>query len=569
MIKMSEYDPVQDAEMLIGKFISMEIDEEEGARLLTFLKENPGWDQKLYEQKYLADLLAERARGATRETSGDEEVKSELLDVLHRHYEKVSDFSKNSRGRQRILTILFVCSAAVLVLVVTALVHTCFSIPKSQGWEFSHPMRVTVLSPLTETSQSVAVLSHSVDVKWSESMESAPQVGAAMLTGVYDFQSGIVMIRFYCGATLVAEGPCRMEIVSSEHVACFQGRFSVETTDSINPFHLSSSDFSSIRGKRFLLDLSRNEPELHSLTEATESMRADSTQSLVLHTGKGIRIEKTGRETLIPADGTEYMSSDRVLTLAESVATQNLEQWRESRKEWLCDPSLCLFFDFQSETDIRKTGRLTNLAASRRDVPTLATLVGGRLGDGRWPGRNSLEFRTVSDRLLVSVPEQLSDVTLSVSLRADEIERNLNSIFMTEAFGKGALHWQILNNIDNGERGAVRLGLYEGRPGKFQADNFDSPVVFNSETLGTWVRLALVVDAERRRVSHYLNGKLLVRHDVPFEMYFDLNKAEMGNWSSNTPVNPIRNFVGGFEEFMLFSRALSDEEIESLHLATP
>ncbi|HBT78596.1 MAG TPA: hypothetical protein DEB39_17120 [Planctomycetaceae bacterium] len=564
MIKMSEFDPVQDAEMLIGKFISREIDEEEGMRLLTFLKDNPGWDQKLYEQKYLADLLAETSRGPTQELSEVDEVKSELLDELYRHYEKVSDFSHNSKGRWRTLTILLACSAGILVLVITALVHAFFFIPK-----FSHPTQVTVLAPFTETSQAVAVLSYSVDVKWSESMESAPQVGAAMLTGTYDFQSGVVMTKFYCGATLIAQGPCRMEIVSGEHVSCFQGRFSVETTDSTNPFHLSSRDFSSIKGKKFLLDLSRNEPELHSLSEATESIRTDSTQSIKLHAGKGIRIEKTGRETSISADGTGYLSSDRVVALAESVAARNLERWKKSREEWLRDPSLCLFFDFQSETDIRKTGRVTNLAASHTGAPGSATLVGGRLGDGRWPGKNSLEFRTVSDRLLVSIPERLTDITLSVSLRADEIERNLNSIFMTEAFGKGALHWQILNNIDNGERGAVRLGLCEGRPGKFQADNFDAPVVFNAETLGTWVRLAMVLDTERRTVSHYLDGKLLVRYDVPFEMHIDLNKAEMGNWSSDTPVNPIRNFVGCFEEFMLFSRALSDDEVGLLHLAIP
>lgn len=563
MIKMSEFDPVQDAEMLIGKFIANEISVEEGERLLAFLQANPAWNQKLYEQKRIADFLMDAPKVATNNTEQDPELKSELLDALYQHYEKVTDFSQIHRGRRRFLTILYVVSALAFVLVVTVLVHAYFSVP-----DFSHPTRVIAVSPFTETSQAVAILSHAIDVKWSKTMKTMPQKGAALIPGDYEFDDGVVMIQFYNGSAVIAQGPCRMQILSATQVACLQGRFSVESRVQAELFFIRSPAFSMITGTQYLLDLSENHDDLYNISGTLAYEKAGFEKRFALEAGEGIRADMFGKTSSLPAQNGRFLSLAAVIELSENNASLNLTQWEESRKRWLEDSSLRLFYDFQSESTIRKSRQLVNRAGGEDDS-IQSTLIGGRLGDGRWPGKNSLEFRTVSDRLLVSIPEELTSVTLSVSVRADEIERNLNSIFMTEKFGKGALHWQILNKTDGGERGAVRIGLFEGRPGNYTADNFDSPVVFTEETLGVWVRLAVVLDAENRTVSHYLDGKRLVRHPVPFEMKFDLRKAEIGNWNSDTPKNPIRNFVGGFEELMLFSRALTDEEIHLLHSARP
>jgi hypothetical protein len=85
------------------------------------------------------------------------------------------------------------------------------------------------------------------------------------------------------------------------------------------------------------------------------------------------------------------------------------------------------------------------------------------------------------------------------------------------------------------------------------------------------VHLAAVIDGDSTRVIHYLNGLPVGENTLRIGPPFHVGVAELGNWNARGfPKNDpfmIRNFSGAMDDFCLFSRALSDDEIQRLYSA--
>jgi hypothetical protein len=98
---------------------------------------------------------------------------------------------------------------------------------------------------------------------------------------------------------------------------------------------------------------------------------------------------------------------------------------------------------------------------------------------------------------------------------------------------------------------------------------FASPAVVGFNQFSQWLHLAAVVDGERRRVVHYVNGKAVSRHALTHPPPYRVGAAELGNWNPgeipNKPPFLIRHFSGAMDEFTLFDRALSDADIQALY----
>jgi hypothetical protein len=82
--------------------------------------------------------------------------------------------------------------------------------------------------------------------------------------------------------------------------------------------------------------------------------------------------------------------------------------------------------------------------------------------------------------------------------------------------------------------------------------------------LGQWIHLAVVYDRQAGQVTHYVDGQPASRSPVLFDVPLRIGTAEIGNWNfaSFRVSQPIRSFSGCMDEFLMFSRALSDREIE-------
>jgi hypothetical protein len=178
---------------------------------------------------------------------------------------------------------------------------------------------------------------------------------------------------------------------------------------------------------------------------------------------------------------------------------------------------------------------------------------------GRWPGRQGLEFKRVSDRVRVTVPGEYESITMAAWVRVDALSNRFNSLFMTDGWEEGAPHWHIGNN------GKIELGVQGGKAkGNY---HYLTPEVFTPDRVGDWVHLAVVYDGAEGLITHYMDGRLVTEEVAKFETKLRFGDAELGNWNTGKRTNersPVRYFNGCIDEFLLFSRPLGAVEVEKL-----
>src|SRR5262249_61486099 len=85
--------------------------------------------------------------------------------------------------------------------------------------------------------------------------------------------------------------------------------------------------------------------------------------------------------------------------------------------------------------------------------PCDGAIVGCPWVGGRWPGRQALEFKRVSDRVRLHVPGEFESITLAAWVRVDGLPNINNSLLMADGWPPGSLHWQI------GANGTLILGV--------------------------------------------------------------------------------------------------------------
>jgi hypothetical protein len=219
---------------------------------------------------------------------------------------------------------------------------------------------------------------------------------------------------------------------------------------------------------------------------------------------------------------------------------------------------LLVHFDFE-QTDLADW-RLPN-ASQRKDTAPDATIVGCQWTEGRWPDKHALEFRGVSDRVRLSVPGEYEALTLAAWVRVQGLDRQINSLFMSDGFEAGTVHWSIRQD------GVLALTAIGSEPGRFQICH--SPPVLTLDQFGLWVHLAVMIDGGAKQVVHYLNGVPVSEESLNIKPPFRVGVAELGNWNAQGfPKNDpfmIRNFGGAMDEFCLFGRALNADEIRTLY----
>lgn len=234
------------------------------------------------------------------------------------------------------------------------------------------------------------------------------------------------------------------------------------------------------------------------------------------------------------------------------------EQWQFANARLHQDPSLLVHLEFQDLDTADWT--LRNSAVSNRSVPG-ATVVGGQRTEGRWREKQALEFQSVNDRVRLAVPGEFDTLTLSTWVSVKGLDRQLNSLFMSDGFEPGTIHWLIRQD------GVLGLTVFGPAPGKFQI--LASPPIIAHDHFGKWMHLAVVLDGESRRVTHYVNGVPVIEKSLQIHPPFRIGVAELGNWNtSGFPSHDaalLRNFSGAMDEFSLFSRALGGDEVHALY----
>jgi len=313
-------------------------------------------------------------------------------------------------------------------------------------------------------------------------------------------------------------------------------------------------------GTAFGLDVKTGATELHVFKGSVEFLPATPAARQTLREGAGAVVEGSRPPRLIAADSAAFASLLQLRDRSVAADSSRYDQWRAASLRLNQDPSLLVHFDFEHAAP--SDWQLHNASSQRPAVPD-GTIVGCQWVEGRWPAKPALEFRGVSDRVRLNVPGQFEALTLTAWVRVQGLDRQFNSLFMCDGFDAGTLHWLIR---DDGVLGVTVIGA---GPGNYQI--VTSRPVFSLDQFGMWLHLAVVLDGNAKRVSHYINGQVVSENALKFHPPFRIGTAELGNWNGRGfPANDpfmIRNFSGAMDEFCLFSRALPAAEIHALFLS--
>src|SRR5262249_32217309 len=115
------------------------------------------------------------------------------------------------------------------------------------------------------------------------------------------------------------------------------------------------------------------------------------------------------------------------------------------------------------------------------------------------------------------------------------------------------IHWQF------GAGGEIVLSSYH-------TCRAQSPPALGPGDLGRWVHLAITCDDRAKVMIHYVDGKPIGRHEFAVRHPLCIGAAQIGNWAPvQTPGIPIRSLHGRIDEFGIFGRALSGEEIRTMY----
>ena len=407
------------------------------------------------------------------------------------------------------------------------------------------------------TSHAVAMLNREVNARWNPA-DHVPSPGAPLEPGRLRLESGLAQIVFYNGARVVIEGPAEFRLVSSTEAVCVAGKLTAEVPPQARGFRVISPRFDvTDLGTSFGLNMKGARAELH-VFEGRVEFRADlgaTNQSLLA--GHGAVAEGGSTARLVVADRTAFASLFELQ--AKSVAADALryDRWREANQRLRLDSSLWVHFDF--EHGAPSDWRLPNTGARSATMPD-ATIIGCQWQEGRWASKPALDFRGVSDRIRLSVPGTCESMTLAAWVRVQGLDRPINSLFMSDGFDAGTVHWVIRSD------GVLGLTVI-GAKGEHQI--LTSPPVLTVDQFGVWTHLAVVLNGPGKQVVHYVNGQPVSRHPVRLGPPYRIGNAELGNWNAvGFPGNDpflIRNFAGVLDEFCLFGRALGDAEVRTLY----
>jgi hypothetical protein len=413
------------------------------------------------------------------------------------------------------------------------------------------------------TSQGVALITRLVNVDWSDG-QTPLEVGDALSPGRLAIQSGYAQIEFFCGATVILEGPAELALESATLTRVHSGRLRAQVPPAARGFSIEVGDMKVVDlGTEFGLSVSPEGTDVQVFDGEVE-LHQPSKEKRRLTAGQAMARNAEGSYEKTEVTPERFVDIAGLESRAEDQQHARFERWEKWSQQLRRDPRLIAYYAFdRDESWERKLNSSLEPTNSELD----GAVVGARRVRGRWQSKGGLDFKRPGDRVRVQIPGEYSSLTFACWVKIDSLDRWYNSLFLTDNYNKGEPHWQIL---DSGQLFFSVRVKGDGDKGPEHREVL-SPAFWTPSLSGKWLCLATTYDVDAKRVTHYLNGELLHRETIPeFQLVRTtrFGRATIGNWSS--PQRPdahfaIRNLNGSMDEFALFSAALTGEEIKEMY----
>ena len=418
-----------------------------------------------------------------------------------------------------------------------------------------------------------AALRRLVDLKWSTDAATYRE-GDVLPAGTLRFEEGVAEIDFFCGATLIVEGPAVLDVESDWSVRVNRGRLRANVPPAARGFVVKAAESEIVDlGTEFALEVGLENTRVE-VIEGEVELRGGDHHGDRLLTGEGRSLAGKLAES-----GTfEGLSTLADLQVRrDDAAAQHFETWKTHSGRLSIDQRLVAYFpisEAQSERIVRNAASTGGGLDGNLVGPV--NRVAGRFG----PLSSGLEFDRTGARVRTRIDGQFQSFTFACWARIDSLDHVYNALFMADGYENGEPHWQIRDDgrlmfsvmVDDTKEVRVqsRIDRKIVRDAGLHHVYYTEPFWDESKS-GQWFHLAAVYDPAGRHVTQYVNGVQLGSEPIVDKFYIadlKIGAAELGNWGQpfrDSPWFSVRNLNGTIDELALFNAALSSQEIRNLY----
>ena len=406
-------------------------------------------------------------------------------------------------------------------------------------------------------STGVAMISHTLDAEFAQ-----PTVrgGDTIAPGKLTLKKGLAQIEFFSGATALIDGATEIEIISAWEARCVGGRMRVHVPPAAKGFLMHAPDVKlEDLGTEFALNVSGANSAVLVFDGEVIAHKKDQAPAS-LKSGMSLTSATAG---MSPQD---FLPISDLQTLMRQREQRRFEQWQAWSEGMSKDPRLIAYYTFQHSQADRWDRLVSNIAAPQQKLRA-GGAVGAQWTQGRWPGKEALEFKRPGDRLRLNLDGTYNALTLCAWVKVDSVDKKYNSLLLTDGYDNGEPHWQI------SEDGSLMFSIIyrpDGvkRGGEWNQVYFSKPV-FGSDSLGRWHHIAVSYDNQSGQVIQYFDGAEVSREVSKLHHAgrpISYGPCELGNWGLPTQGHPfpIRNLNGAIDEFAIYAAVLSGAEIQSI-----
>ena len=437
------------------------------------------------------------------------------------------------------------------------------------------PTKKTTWGGVESTLTGHAVLRKTIDVIWPNDEQRVID-GSLLPPGIFAFSSGVAVIDFFCGATLVVEGPAQLDVISDWVVSVKNGRVEATVPPAAQGFIVKAAGTDIIDlGTRFALDMSEGKAQV-AVLDGEVLLRGNQFDDDLLQAGEQTSLDHKAVDS-------DLLSRIPQLDAIEQQSTDDLKKqysaYRNFMKELATDSRLIALFPVEKDFTGR---RYPNIAET--DYASAGQLLGPvEIVPGRFEKESvGVLMSRPGSRIRTKINGTFSAYTFSCWAKINSLKHEYNALFLSDGYENGEPHWQIRHDgklmfsvmVDDSQE-----LFYSTGPNSPPIQDKGLHHVYFSEPFwtpsmtGQWFHLAAVYDPAARSVTQYVNGKVTCREKIKDEFIIhdlSIGAAEIGNWGQpfrKTPDFAVRNLDGVIDEMIILNASLSSDEIYDIYLA--
>jgi len=227
------------------------------------------------------------------------------------------------------------------------------------------------------TSQGVALITRLVDVSWSDN-QSPLEVGDALSPGRFEIASGYAQLEFFCGATVILEGPAELDLQSPLLARVRRGTLRAQVPPAARGFSLEVDDMTVVDlGTEFGLSVTDKGANVQVFDGEVELQQPETAKRL-LTAGKALLRNADGSYESAKITPDSFLDIDKLESRAQGQEEARYERWKNWSMELRRDPRLiaCYAFDEKGGWSRRLSNSLVPLkkAAGREGSATASYL---------------------------------------------------------------------------------------------------------------------------------------------------------------------------------------------------